>query len=143
MKPLAAGLVLALSAATCATSPDPRGEWTGYLLPPFDAIPIGLEITGVEGGALTGFFLAPDVGYPSIPLGDLSLAGDTLVATLADPLSWVAFRGRLSGDLYEGEFDEAGGSTPFALARAGSDAARALEARAAAQRAAADAPDAP
>ena len=138
MKTLAAGLVLALSTATCTTAPDPRGQWTGYLLPPFDAIPIGLEVTGVEDGALTGAFLAPEVGYPSVPLGDLCLARDTLVATLADPLSWVAFRGRLTGDLYEGVFDEAGGSTPFALARAGSDAARALDARAAAHGAAPD-----
>lgn len=135
MRPLPTLLALVLAVGPCATPPDAPGRWTGYLFPPFDAIPVALDVTLTEGGTLTGTFLAPTVGYPAVPLGDVHLAGDTLVAALADPLSWVAFEGRLDGDRYEGEFHEGGGSTPFVLARAGTAAARALDARAAAQRA--------
>ena len=134
MKPLAALLLAALAASTCGDPPDPRGRWTGYLLPPFDALPIGLDVTAADGGALTGVFLAPDYGYPSVPLGEVRLAGDTLVAALGGRLSFVAFEGRLRGDLFEGEFHEGGGSTPFALARVGTATGHALDAWAACRR---------
>lgn len=140
MKPLLAMLLTALAAPTCADPPDPIGRWTGYLLPPLDALPIALDVTAADDGTLTGAFLAPDYGYPSVPLGEVRLDGDSLVVTLADPLSWVAFEGRLAGDLYEGAFHEGGGSTPFALARAGTEAARGLHDRAADLRRAAYAP---
>ena len=126
MKPLLAVLLAALSASTCGGPPDPLGRWTGYLLPPLDALPIGLDVEAGENGTLAGAFLAPAYGYPSVPLGDVRLDGDSLVAALAEPLAWVVFEGRLDGDVYAGEFHEAGGSTPFVLARAGTEAARDL-----------------
>ncbi len=103
------------------TAPDVEGSWRGILKTPGGSLTIQFNFRRYDDGALQGTMDSPDQGARGIPLGDVTVEGDTLHAAV--PVAAGEFRGSVdSGKGTIGGFwSQAGQTLPLRLERLDSE----------------------
>lgn len=98
-------------------APDVVGDWQGKLNVGAVSLRVVFHLKKGEGGALSGTMDSPDQGARGLPIGSVTLAGDTL--TLAFPPIDATFVGTVSADgkRATGTWRQGGQELPLVLER--------------------------
>lgn len=108
-------------AAAPAPAPDAdplAGDWSGAIQVAGIALAIALHLVADGSGGYSATLDIPQQGAAGLPVGNLSVEGDTLLFTILDGAQQATFSGVLEGDAITGAFSQAGQEGSFTLARA-------------------------
>ncbi len=115
--------VCLLTAGLLAAAQEPTGAagtWRGAIAVP--GMPLDVVVTlAAADGAWSGTIDIPAQGATGLPLGGVTVAGESVTFTIAGVPGDPTFAGTLAGDEIAGTFTQAGQAFPFALTRDAGD----------------------
>ena len=110
------GALVAPQAAAALAQSTLAGHWEGSIDIPGSPLVVKLDFTD-SGGELAGTISIPAQSATDLPLGELSVDGDSVRFAIAGVSGEPTFNGTVEGDQIIGEFTQGGGAFLFELRR--------------------------
>jgi len=104
----------------CYAAESPAGRWEGMVRIPDRDLNIVIDLAQDSAGQWVGSAVLPGTGVRGAALSDIRVNGDEVSFGIKRVLGGPVLKGRVDGDAFTGNYEQAGNSAPFELRRTGS-----------------------